>query len=43
MNLSTKQKQTCKQIENLLVVAKGEDLQEGWIGSSGLTDAKYYM
>ena len=30
-------------IENRLVVAKGEGMGEGWIGSLGLADAKYYI
>ena len=39
MNLSTKQKLT--DIENRLVVAKGERVGEGWIGNMGLADANY--
>ena len=37
----TKQKQT--DIENRLVVAKGERNGECWIGSLGLADVNYYM
>ena len=29
-------------IENRLVVAKGERGEKGWIGSLGLADANYY-
>ena len=30
-------------VENRLVVAKGDGVEEGWIGSLGLADANYYM
>ena len=30
-------------ITNRLVVAKGEEKGEGWIGSLGLVDANYYI
>ena len=30
-------------IENRLVVIKGERVGEGWIGSLGLADANYYI
>ena len=29
--------------ENTLVVAKGEEVEEGWIGSLGSADANYYI
>lgn len=38
MNLSTKQKQTYR-CENNLLVAKGEGNVEGWDGSLGLAEA----
>ena len=43
MNLPTKQKQSHIDIENRLVVAKGEGVGEGWIESLGLADANYYI
>ena len=39
MNLSTEKK--LMDLENRLVVAKGEGERVGWIGNLGLTDAKY--
>ena len=39
MNLSTKKK--LMDLENRLVVAKGEGEGVGWSGSLGLIDAKY--
>ena len=39
MNLSTEKK--CMDLENRLVVAKGEEQGEGWTGSLGLIDANY--
>ena len=39
MNLSTEKK--IMDLENRLVVAKGEGEGVGWIGSLGLTDANY--
>ena len=41
MNLSTKQ--TIKNIENRLVVAKVREKGVGWTGSLQLVDAKYYI
>ena len=41
MNLSTKKK--IRDLENRLVVAKGEVEGVGWIGSLGLTDANYCL
>ena len=38
MNITTKLKQTHRHRDRL-VVAKGEGLEEGWIGSLGLADA----
>jgi len=40
MNLSTRQRQTHRR-RGQTVVAKGEGLEEGWIGSLGLADANY--
>jgi len=40
MNLSTEKK--IMDLENRLVVAKGEGKGVGWIGSLGLIDANYY-
>ena len=42
MNLSTGQKQT-HDIENRLVVAKGEEEGAGWTRSLGLVDANCYI
>ena len=39
MNLSTEKKHM--DLENRLVVAKGEKEREGWIGSLGLIDADH--
>ena len=39
MNLSTKKK--LMDLENRLVVAKGEGEGVGWTGNFGLTDANY--
>ena len=41
LNLSAEQKQT--NMENRLVIAKGEGKGEGWTGSLGSVDAKYYI
>ena len=41
MNLSTEKK--IMDLENRLVVAKGEGEGVGWIGSLGLTDADYCL
>ena len=30
-------------MENRLMVAKGEEMEEGWTGSLGLADANYYI
>ena len=40
MNLSIEKKIT--DLENRLVVAKGEEEGVGWPGNLGLTDANYY-
>lgn len=40
MNLSTKQKQTHRQNNRLLIAEGGE---VGWMGSLGLADTNYYM
>jgi len=39
MNLSTEKK--IMDLENRLVVARGEEEGEGWIGSLGFIDANY--
>ena len=39
MNLSTEKK--LMEVENRLVVAKGEEEGVGWIGSLGLVDANF--
>ena len=39
MNLSTEKK--LMDVENRLVVAKGEEERVGWTGNLGLTDANY--
>ena len=41
MNLSTEKK--IMDLENRIVVAKGEDEEVGWIGSMGLMDANYCL
>ena len=41
MNLSTEKK--IMDMENRLMVAKGEEEGVGWIGSLGLLDANYYI
>jgi len=41
MNLSTEKK--IMDLENTLVVAKGEREEVGWIGSLGLTDVDYCL
>ena len=41
MNLSTEEK--LMDLENRLVVAKGEGEGVGWIGSFGLIDADYFV
>ena len=41
MSLSTKKKIT--DVENRLVVAKGEGERVGWIGNLGLIDANYCL
>ena len=41
MNLSTEKK--FMDLENRLVVAKGEAVGVGWTGSLGLIDANYYL
>ena len=41
MNLSTKQKQTQRQREQTVMVAKAEGEEVGWMGSLGLGDANY--
>ena len=35
--------ETDSDMENRLVVAKGEGVREGWSGSLGLRDANYYI
>ena len=42
VNLSTKQNRLTD-IDNRLVVVKGEGMGEGWIGSLRLADANYYI
>ena len=41
MNLSTEQKRLTD-MDNRLVIAKGEEEGVGWIGSLGLVDTNYY-
>ena len=41
MNLSTEKK--IMDLENRLVVAKGEEEGVGWTGNLGLTDANYHL
>ena len=41
MNLSTEKK--LMDLENRLVVAKGEGEEVGWTGSLGLIDANYFI
>ena len=41
MNLSTEKK--IMDLENRLVVAKGERARVGWMGNLGLRDADYYF
>jgi len=41
MNLSTEKK--CMDLENRLMVAKGEGERVGWTGNLGLIDANYSM
>ena len=41
MNLSTEKK--IMDLENKLVVAKGEGEGMGWTGNLGLVDANYYI
>ena len=43
MNLSMKQKQTHRYREWTCGCQGGEGMEEGWIGSLGLEDAKYYI
>ena len=43
MNLSMKQKQTPRHREQTCGCQGGEGVGEGWIGSLGLADAKYYI
>ena len=41
--LSTKKMNRLTDIENRLVVAKGEGEGVGWMGGLGLVDANYYI
>jgi len=41
MNLSTEKK--CMDLDNRLMVAKGEGERVGWTGNLGLIDANYSM
>ena len=43
MNLSAKQRNRLTDMENRLVVAKGEGEGVGWTGSLGLVNANYYI
>ena len=43
MNLSMKQKQIPRHREQTCGCQWGEGVEEGWIGSLGLADAKYYI
>ena len=43
MNISMKQKQTHKYREQTCGCQRGGTVGEGWIGSSGLADANYYI
>ena len=43
MNLSMKQKQTCRHREKICGCHGGGGLGEGWIGNSELANANYYI
>jgi len=43
MNLSTKQKQNHRLREQTCGCQGGRVVRQGWIGSLGLADAKYYI
>ena len=43
MNLSTENKNKLMDMENRLLVAKGEGDAMGWTGNLGLVDANYFI